>query len=47
MNVRNRNLSSEFDDLIKKYNLVYNEVLGRYDCDGNVNVDKDLVNTAK
>ena len=31
------------NDLLKKYNLVYNESTGLYDCDGDVRAESDLV----
>ena len=43
MRVRNRNIQQRMTDQLKKYNLVYNEATGLYDCDGNVKVEKDLV----
>ena len=43
MRVRNKNIQQKMPDQLKKYNLVYNEATGLYDCDGNVKVEKDLV----
>ena len=43
MRVRNANIQQRMTDQLKKYNLVYNEATGLYDCDGDVKVDKDLV----
>jgi hypothetical protein len=39
--------SEEFiiDNQIKKYNLVYNEETGLYDCDGDAKIGKDLVSS--
>ena len=43
MRVKNRNIQQKMTDQLKKYNLVYNEESGLYDCEGDVNVEKDLV----
>jgi len=43
MRVRNRNIQQRMTDQLKKYNLVYNEATGLYDCNGDVKVEKDLV----
>ena len=43
MRVRNRNNQQKITDLLKKYNLVYNEATGLYDCDGDIKIGKDLV----
>ena len=43
MRVRNKNIQQKMSDQLKKYNLVYNEETGLYDCDGDVKVEKDLV----
>lgn len=43
MNVRNVNIQQRMNDLLKKYNLVYNKTNGLYDCNGDVEVKQDLV----
>ena len=43
MRVKNRNNQQKITDLLKRYNLVYNEETGLYDCNGDVKVEKDLV----
>ena len=43
MRVRNRNIQQRMPDQLKKYNLVYNEATGLYDCDDDIKVEKDLV----
>ena len=43
MSVRNTNIQQRMPDLLKKYNLVYNEATGLYDCDGDIKVEQDLV----
>jgi len=43
MRVRNANIQQRMSDQLKKYNLVYDETTGLYNCDGDVKVGKDLV----
>ena len=43
MSVRNANIQQRMTDQLNKYNLVYNEATGLYDCDGDIKVEQDLV----